>query len=508
MNVLFVLYGDLDSNSAIPLELHARELHRMGHRCAVAVPAASPRATPRGERALRVLAYEEALADPQAIFPGGAADVVHAWTPREGVRRFVTSYLVKRPTAWIIYLEDNEDWIARAALALGGMPGERVLEQTEAAIAIRTPEGMPNVLHYRSFIGMADAAVVIQPKLAAEVPPWLHCETVMPGVDLQAFAAARPDPHLAKRYGVVEGERVLVYPGGLNDFTRPGLETLCRAVGIINRHGVRCRLLRCGPVALDFLDRLPPETAAAVTDLGVLPRDDLPGLLALADVLVQPGRHDEFEDLRLPGKIPELLASGKPVVLPDTNIAFLLRDGIDAVFHHSGSPDEIAQKCLDLFADPARAAAIGAAGWRFAEQHFDPRAQAMLLENVYRAACESFDAGVTAQTWTSNAADTPVPALLARRLRLLAARAMPDPRARVLEGFARCIESALDRTRGLDAALTARIAEVESLKQRLDIANSRASAMERSLSWRITQPVRALGRLLASARGPRGGKPR
>src|SRR5690348_16504350 len=66
MNVLFVLYGGLDSNSAIPLALHARELHRRGHRCAVAVPvSAAPALTPP-DLALRVLPYKEALADPTA----------------------------------------------------------------------------------------------------------------------------------------------------------------------------------------------------------------------------------------------------------------------------------------------------------------------------------------------------------------------------------------------------------------------------------------------------------
>jgi hypothetical protein len=387
---------------------------------------------------------------------------------------------------------------------MAGLPEETLLGQTEAWIALHTPEGMPDPLNYRGFIGLADAAVVIQPKLAAEVPAWVPCATVMPGVDLEQFSPRPADPQLRKRYGIADGDRLIVYPGGLNDFTRPGLESLCRAVGLINRAGVPCRLLRSGPVALDFLDRLPAEARTAVVDLGALPRGEMPALLACADLFVQPGRDDPFEDLRLPGKLPELLASGKPVVMPNTNIAFLLRDGVDAVLHRTGSSEEIARKCLELFADPARAEAIGKAGRRFAEKHFDPRAQAALLEDAYRKACESFDAQVAAQTWTAEAPNTPVPVRLARRLRLLAARASADAPAspRVLEGFAQCIQSAYDRAQGLDAALTERIAEVQSLEQRLDIAASRAAAMERSLSWRITRPLRAL----ASAVARRGGR--
>src|SRR5512135_2785935 len=225
MNVLFALYGGLDCNSAIPLQLHARELARMGHRCAVAIPDSAGRPGPV-DPALRVLRYSEALADPGAIFPDGHADIVHAWTPREGVRRFMTSYLVKRPTPWIMYLEDNEDWIARTALGLTGLREDLIAQQTEAAIGTRTPEGMANPLHYHAFVGLAEAAVVVQRKLAVEVPAWMNWTEVMLPVDLERFAPRTPDTALAKRYGVTEGERVIVYPGGLNHFLRPGIEVL------------------------------------------------------------------------------------------------------------------------------------------------------------------------------------------------------------------------------------------------------------------------------------------
>ena len=43
-------------------------------------------------------------------------------------------------------------------------------------------------------------------------------------------------------------------------------------------------------------------------------------LLAIADALVQPGGPSAFNDYRFPSKLPDYLASGKPVVLPATNI--------------------------------------------------------------------------------------------------------------------------------------------------------------------------------------------
>jgi glycosyltransferase involved in cell wall biosynthesis len=507
MNVLFVLYGDLEANSAVPLTLHARELHARGHRCAVAV--ASKEGAAQALSTLRVMSHEEALEHPLAVFDGEKASVLHAWTPRENVRRFVTAWLVARPTPWVIYLEDNEEWIAKAALAMAGLPENVLLQHSQEVISTWTPPGMPHVLRFRAFIGLADAAAVIQPRLAADVPPWVPCTTVMPGVDLEAFAPRAPDPALRARYGVREGEKVVVYPGGLNDFTRPGLEALARAVGLVNERGVRCRLLRSGPVALDFLERLAPAVAQQVTDLGPLPRAELPALMALADAFVQPGRHDAFEDLRLPGKLPELFATGRPVAMPRTNIADLLQDGVNAVFH-DGTPESIAEQCLALFRDPARANAIGAAGRTFAESHFDPRMQAERLEAVYRAAIDAFDPAIARAVWSPDAAQHPVSALLARRLRLLAkaGRESPATVPALLDAHAAALESLLARSYALQEGLAVRDRELDALRPGTKALEAevrelrgRVAALETSLSWRLTRPIRMAMDLLTGTRG-------
>ena len=528
MNILFALYGGLDSNSAGPLITHVSELRRLGHECAVALPLDAKTTSLHDAAFLRTFRYGEVLSNGAGIFPDNRpADILHAWTPREVVRRFVTSYLAKRPTPWIIYLEDNEGWIARAALNLVGLREDVLLQHSEEVISVWTPEGLPHPLRYESFIGLADAAVVIQDKLAIDVPPWVPGTTVMPGVDLEVFSPQPADPASRGRYGIADGERVIVYPGGLNDFTRPGLEAICLAVGIINRHGVPCRLLRTGPFALDFLDRIPADAAASVTDLGVLPRGHLPGLLAMADVFVQPGKLDPFEDLRLPGKLPELFAMGRPVVLPNANIATLLQDGVNAVIHHSGSPEEIAEKCLALFADPDRARKIGEAGRRFAESHFDPKAQARRLESVYRAAVAAFDPRIAGELWRDDAEQVSAPALLARRLRLLAKApgAGATSGSAMLEAHARSIEFTLERTRGLETGMEVRDRQIASLKEEVAAsdkrvaelsrsiaqATARSSALSRtiverdqhiaavkaSLSWRITHPLRVAGRIVS-----------
>jgi len=99
MNILFVLYMDFRSNSANPLTLYARELHSAGHSCAIAVPSGLDTVSLYANPTFRPVLYEDVLAQPTAVFPDGrVADVIHACTPREIVRRFVTLYMAKCPT--------------------------------------------------------------------------------------------------------------------------------------------------------------------------------------------------------------------------------------------------------------------------------------------------------------------------------------------------------------------------------------------------------------------------
>ena len=522
MNILFVLYGDFSSNSANPLVLYARELHLSGHSCAVAVPSKLETVCQHESPTFRPILYGDVLAAPEAVFPDGRpADVIHACTPREVIRRFITSYMAKQPTPLVIYLEDNELWISTRE---AGLDDASLFQHTQKEISDRLPDALSHPFLYDSFIGLADAVAVIQDKLNVEVPPWVHCETVMIGVDLQFYSPRPPDLSLRAKYGVAENEKVIVYHGGLDQFKMLAIETLCKAVGLINRQGYSCRLLRSGLRPLGFLDQLPHETAAAISDLGMLPKHELPDLLALADVFVQPGKIDPFEDLRLPGKVPEFLAMGRPVVMPDVNIAHLFRDGLDAVLLRSGTAEEIAAKCIGLFSDPQQASMIGRAGRLLAEKYFDVRSQACGLEDVYKTACNNFNPAIASEVWRVNDGNTPITLLLARKLRLLAdlrSTKFGFEAGEMLGEHARYIELMERRVKGLDAGMAERDGQIANLSQAVaerdgQIANLSQAVAERdgqitnlsqavaelreSTSWRLTTPVRFIGRQLLHIR--------
>ena len=147
----------------------------------------------------------------------------------------------------------------------------------------------------------------------------------------------------------------------------------------------RAVLVRTGKDTREFLEGLAAEDLARfVVDLGFVERERVPGLMRQADVLVQPGEVDDFNRYRLPSKLPEFLATGRPVVLPRANVGRRVRDGREALVLASGEPEKIARQCRRIFSDAALAARLGRGGERFARRRFDPAGNTRRLERFYR----------------------------------------------------------------------------------------------------------------------------
>lgn len=503
MNILFVLYGDLSCNSAYPLVLYARELSTNGHACAVAIPDNLDTVSIHGSLGFKAVLYQDALADPSQLFADGRpADVIHAWTPREIVRTFVYGYMALIPTPLVIYLEDNEAWITQNAV---GMSELMLWMHSERELAPLMPVRLSHPQRYPEFIGLADAAVVIQEKLSTEVPIWVECHTVMPGMDLQFFSPREKNPAWLSRLGLDPSRKLIVYSGGINDFTRPGIRALCQAVVALNEQGLSCTLVRTGPVSMDFIEQeFSADARLNIIDLGVVPRAELPSIMSLADVFVQPGGINPFEDLRLPGKLPEFMAMGIPVVMPDVNIASLLEDGNDVLLLKAGTSEEIAHACGLLFRDADKRAALGASARKFAEVEFDVHRQAVKLACVYESAISRFMANQGEACWVGVQPDTPARHLLLQKLRNAVAPFPPESAPQDLHGVLSRLYSGLDaRAKRIDdisvhvneynSKLTVAIAELARV-------NGELHGVYVSYSWRLTKPLRILARWILKAR--------
>src|SRR5262249_41797768 len=108
--------------------------------------------------------------------------------------------------------------------------------------------------------------------------------------------------------------------------------------------------------------------------------------MRLADVLVQPGSPDAFNDYRFPSKLPEFFATGRPVVLPATNLGRFVRDGEEAVLLHRGDALEIAAAVDRLLDDDDLRLRLGRGARACAEGSFSWSASADKLRRLYERA--------------------------------------------------------------------------------------------------------------------------
>lgn len=382
MRILFVNYGQIDSNSGNHIVSLAARLQKRGHNCTVAVPgnrqgeAAEAGAGAFGET-VSVVPYPNLLRRSETK---EAFDLIHLWTPREGVRKFSESFLEKSAVPWFLHFEDNEEAIlerltGKTVEALRALPRRR-LEK-----ALR--DGVIHPEKYHSLVTGAAGVTVIYRSISSLIPEGVPCREMLPVIDLKGFSPGPRDPDRRKQWGVGEQEKVVCYNGNDHAVNREDMVTLYTALHLLNRDHFPVRLVRTGIVDRDTLAGLPFNAREFMIDLGFVARPELPGIIAEADLAIQPGVADEFNQFRLPSKIPEYLAMGKVVVLPEANIADRLKDGEEALFLKTGTPEEVVGACLSIWGDTGLRARIEAGARSFAEKWFEGSRTVSALEAFY-----------------------------------------------------------------------------------------------------------------------------
>jgi glycosyltransferase involved in cell wall biosynthesis len=215
--------------------------------------------------------------------------------------------------------------------------------------------------------------------------------TIPYGVDTSRF---RPDAGARGRMRAVwtvapDAEVVL----GVGRFVRKkGFEFLIDAVARLSPSRPRLRLVLAGAGDLrgEFEQRIASHGLGDRVVLpGVLLQDEVAASLAAADVVVAPSVKDPSGNVDgLPNVVLEALASGTPIVAsPAGGIGSVVRDGETGLLVREGDAGGIAQAIDALLDDRARAAAVGAAGRRWAAEHGTWGRAIDLFEAAYESAC-------------------------------------------------------------------------------------------------------------------------
>lgn len=352
-NVLLISHCDFTGNSAYHVHSLARELAGVGWSTAVAVPGSARGARELGRASFPIVSYRAVRRGGLRFPDGSPPDLVHAFTPRAGVRAL--THDVGAP--YVVHLEDNEAVVDEA------------LREPAAAGAAD------------AFVAGAVGVTVVIERLTELAPDGLPARVVWPGYDEELDRAGRPRDLIRADLGFGADDLAVVYTGNVHEANIDDVSALYGAIARARRDGLPVVLMKTGWNSVP--DARLPHLGRALRDLGWIRRDRVRELVRAADILVQPGRPGPFDDYRFPSKLPDFLASGHPVVLPRTNIGLHLEHGVHALLLDDGDENEILAAVARLARDPELCRTLGTNGRAFARSSLRWSAAGAAVADLY-----------------------------------------------------------------------------------------------------------------------------
>ncbi len=383
-NLLFVLYHDFTSNSAVQVHALANALCTLGWNCVVAIDGDLASARHFDSPRYRACTYAQVLATYDRLFDDGrGADLIHAWTPREKVRKFCEKLRARSDARLIIHLEDNEEELLASSFK---QPFRRLAALPDEELDPLLPAHLSHPRRYRQFLASADGVTLLIDTLGDFVPAGVPTCTFWPAADATLFYPRTADSRRRRELGIPDGHIVIVYTGNVHAANHREVRSLYLAVALLNREGRPATLVRTGRDFYPFLGEgeMGRWCDAHAVHLGRLAsHDELPDILALADVLVQPGLPDHFNNYRFPSKLPEFFAMGKPIVLPATNVGLHVEHGRHAYVLPRADALGIAEAVAAIIDDKALAQRLTLGALEFAAEHFSWKVSAEKLDAFY-----------------------------------------------------------------------------------------------------------------------------
>lgn len=230
----------------------------------------------------------------------------------------------------------------------------------------------------------ADAVVVVsegfRDDLVRRGVPNEKLHTIRNGADLDRFHPAAPNPAIRRRLGAGPDQTLVLYAGAHG--IAHGLTTVAEAAAKLVGEPVHFAFVGEGAAKADLAAKVEELGLGNVTMLGGVPRDDVPSLLAAADVCLAPLRDVPLFSSFIPSKIFEYLAAGKPVIGSVTGEPASILALAGAMVVPPEDSRALAGAIRTLAADPARRVAMGAAGHHYVAENFDRAALAQKYRHL------------------------------------------------------------------------------------------------------------------------------
>jgi len=211
----------------------------------------------------------------------------------------------------------------------------------------------------------------LEEDLAARGIPRDRMVIIPNGIDPEQFAHAVPDEEYRARWNL-GGRRVAAFLGSFYHYE--GLDLLVRAYARLRSKlsDLALLLVGGGEMERDLRDLVQElGLADGVIFAGRVPQERVPGIYALADVLVYPRYPMRLTQLVTPLKPLEAMATGKALVASDVGgHRELIQDGLTGVLFRAGEVEALVETLGRVLGDPAWRRSLGEAGkaWVAAER--------------------------------------------------------------------------------------------------------------------------------------------
>lgn len=365
MNILFINHNGFSSNSAVHVINLANVVADLGADVAVAVPDGDG-TQPAVPVKFKPVTYRSAAGLRYA--DGRGPDILHAWTPRQHVARITRHLSGVHGCPYVVHLEDNEHALVEAFL---GLSKAQMGALTSGDLRLAVPDFLAEPRDMQLFLDGSVGATVLMDRLLEFKPAAVPGLEIWPAAENDLFYPRPADFELRAKLGIPESAKVLAYHGNVHPANVDEVRSLYLAIGALVRSGVDIRLVRLGTDAVSVLLPDLRDLARLVINVPFQPRERIPHYLALADVLVQPGRVNDFNAYRFPSKLPEFFAMGRPVILPATNVGLTIKPDEEGLLLQRGDALEIAIAIKRVLDDPQLSAKLAEGGRRFYDRMLD-----------------------------------------------------------------------------------------------------------------------------------------
>ncbi|MBW3577885.1 MAG: glycosyltransferase family 4 protein [Actinobacteria bacterium] len=286
----------------------------------------------------------------------------------------LSAWLIARVKRARLIIEVRDLWPA-IFVELGVLKNRVVIRALEAV----------ELAAYRS----SDAVVVVTEGFQRNIvdrgidPSKVH--TIRNGVDLSLFSPdLRVDPDM-REWLCAGPEQVLVLYIGAHGISH-GLHSVVEAAACLADEPVHLALVGEGAEKRELEEEVNERGLTNVTMHPGVSREQVPSILAAADICLVPLKDVPLFRTFIPSKIFEYLASGKAVVGAVRGEPAEILSEAGAVVVRPEAVEDLVRAIMHLANDPERRAEMGRRGRRYVEEHFDRRQLAADYLDILKAA--------------------------------------------------------------------------------------------------------------------------